>query len=148
MTRRRTQAISGLREIADRYDGFILDFWGTLHGGAEPYPGVLDCLAELRRRGKHCVLLSNAPRRAAAVVPRVSEIGFQSVKSPLNSTERALGTRMRSVRRPSVASRTSNAAATGRTPVGSLGFNSAVGAMRNPSCMNRARDTPYATLEG
>jgi HAD superfamily hydrolase (TIGR01459 family) len=76
MTRRRTQAIGGLREIADRYDGFILDLWGTLHDGATPYPGVLECLAELRRRGKHCVLLSNAPRRAAPVGERVSEIGI------------------------------------------------------------------------
>lgn len=68
--------LSGLREIADRYDGFLLDLWGVLHDGQRPYPGVLDCLGEMRRRGKRVVLLSNAPRRASATVARVGEIGI------------------------------------------------------------------------
>src|SRR5918911_1246283 len=34
--------ISGLRELSSRYDGFILDLWGVLHNGFEPFPGVLD----------------------------------------------------------------------------------------------------------
>ena len=50
--------------IAERYDGFILDLWGVIHDGVTPYPGAVDCLAHLKRRGKRAVLLSNAPRRA------------------------------------------------------------------------------------
>ena len=68
--------IDGLAAIADRYDGFILDLWGVMHDGVQAYPGARDCLAELHRRGKRIVILSNAPRRAAAVVARNAELGI------------------------------------------------------------------------
>ena len=67
--------LTGLSDWADRYDGFILDLWGVVHDGVEPYPGVLDCLAALRQAGKRTCLLSNAPRRVADVVERLEEIG-------------------------------------------------------------------------
>jgi HAD superfamily hydrolase (TIGR01459 family) len=65
----------GIGEIADDYDGFILDLWGVIHDGVEPYPGVLDCLATLMAAGKRIVLLSNAPRRAEDVKRRIKAIG-------------------------------------------------------------------------
>ncbi|NBC32408.1 MAG: TIGR01459 family HAD-type hydrolase [Alphaproteobacteria bacterium] len=67
--------LAGLSEWADRYDGYILDLWGVIHNGLEPYPGVLDCLARLKQAGKRTCLLSNAPRRVADVVARLEEIG-------------------------------------------------------------------------
>jgi len=76
MNRAPAKPLGGLREIVDRYDGFVLDLWGTLHNGATPYPGVVACLEALRSAGKKCVLLSNAPRRAAAALPRIGEIGI------------------------------------------------------------------------
>lgn len=69
-------AIGGLRELADRYDAFVLDLWGTLHDGARPYPGVIDCLETLQAEGKRIVLLSNAPRRTDTVIDRVNGIGI------------------------------------------------------------------------
>src|SRR5215470_17708771 len=68
--------IEGLAAIVDRYDGFILDLWGVLHDGVRPYPGVKDALRELRRRRKRAVILSNGPRRAAALIRRITEIGI------------------------------------------------------------------------
>ncbi len=68
--------LGGLAAIADAYDGFILDAWGVLHDGAQPYPGVLDALAHLKQRGKRIVVLSNAPRRAALVAGRMAELGI------------------------------------------------------------------------
>jgi len=68
--------LSGLREVADRYDGYILDLWGVLHDGQAPFPGVLDCLTRLKTGGKRLVILSNAPRRAHLVKERVDEIGI------------------------------------------------------------------------
>jgi HAD superfamily hydrolase (TIGR01459 family) len=67
--------ITGLREIAADYDGFVLDLWGVVHDGVKPYPGVLDCLRALLDAGKRIALLSNAPRRAWDVVNRISAIG-------------------------------------------------------------------------
>jgi HAD superfamily hydrolase (TIGR01459 family) len=68
--------LTGLSEIAPCYDGFILDLWGVLHDGDAPLPGVLDALARLRDLGKRITILSNAPRRAALVAQRMTEIGI------------------------------------------------------------------------
>ncbi|HXP04065.1 MAG TPA: TIGR01459 family HAD-type hydrolase [Stellaceae bacterium] len=67
--------VHGLRDLAADYDGYILDLWGVVHDGVQPYPGVLDCMARLIEAGKRVVLLSNAPRRAADVVRRIATIG-------------------------------------------------------------------------
>ena len=67
--------IGGLRELASRYDEFILDLWGVIHDGVAPIPGAIDCLRSLMETGKRIVLLSNAPRRADDVVRRITAVG-------------------------------------------------------------------------
>ncbi len=68
--------ITGLSDIAQRYDGFVVDLWGVMHDGVTAFPDALDCLAELRVRGKGVAILSNAPRRAAPVMARNRELGI------------------------------------------------------------------------
>jgi HAD superfamily hydrolase (TIGR01459 family) len=68
--------MSGIAKIAANYDGFIVDLWGVVHNGVKPYPGVIDCLAELAARNKRAVFLSNAPRRAAAVGHALAAMGI------------------------------------------------------------------------
>lgn len=63
-------------EIADQYDGFILDLWGVIHDGVTPIAGAPECLAELAKRGKRSVLLSNAPRRAWIVRRQLGKMGI------------------------------------------------------------------------
>jgi len=67
--------IQGLSEIVDRYDALLLDQWGVIHGGIEPYPGVLEALAALRAAGKPVAVLSNAPRRSKHAEGRLRQIG-------------------------------------------------------------------------
>jgi HAD superfamily hydrolase (TIGR01459 family) len=68
--------LHGLSEIAERYDGFIVDLWGVLHDGVRAFPPAVDCLERLRERGKRVLILSNAPRRAAVVAARNAELGI------------------------------------------------------------------------
>jgi HAD superfamily hydrolase (TIGR01459 family) len=68
--------MSGFATLAGHYDGFIVDLWGVVHNGITPYPGVLDCLHQLRARSKKVVFLSNAPRRAAAVGHALAGMGI------------------------------------------------------------------------
>jgi HAD superfamily hydrolase (TIGR01459 family) len=70
------KAITGMAALAGQYDGFILDLWGVIHDGVKPYEGAGDCLAHLRREGKRCVLLSNAPRRAHAAEAMLAAMGL------------------------------------------------------------------------
>jgi HAD superfamily hydrolase (TIGR01459 family) len=62
---------SGIRDIAARYDGIVLDLWGVVHDGRDPYPGAVDCLKALRAAGRRVILLSNAPRRSETVVEQM-----------------------------------------------------------------------------
>lgn len=67
--------LAGLRDIAGRYDGLILDLWGVVHNGRKPYPGVLDCFARLKAAGRRVLLLSNAPRQGARVHAQLAGLG-------------------------------------------------------------------------
>ena len=71
-----TRHLGGFAALAGAYDGFIVDLWGVVHDGVSPYPGALDCLQRLRREGRHVVLLSNAPRRVAAVREGLRAMGI------------------------------------------------------------------------
>jgi HAD superfamily hydrolase (TIGR01459 family) len=62
--------------LAKSYEALILDLWGTIHDGIRPWPGVIPCLEELKRRGKKILVLSNAPRRSYLSVARMDEMGI------------------------------------------------------------------------
>ena len=68
--------LSGFGPLAARYDGFVVDLWGVVHDGVTPLPGAVDCLRRLREAGKPVVLLSNAPRRAAAARAAMRAMGI------------------------------------------------------------------------
>lgn len=68
--------VDGLEAMADRYDGFIVDLWGTVHNGQTPLPGAIACLEHLRAGGKPILILSNAPRRAEPIIERMRALGI------------------------------------------------------------------------
>ena len=67
--------LPGLSALADRYDGYIVDLWGTVHNGVVPFEGAIACLEALRRAGKKIVMLSNAPRPAHVVAGQLEGFG-------------------------------------------------------------------------
>ncbi len=71
------QHLTHFAGLAAEYDGFILDLWGVIHDGVNPYPGAVKCLEHLRAAGKRVVLLSNAPRRA-----HVAQAGMRGMGIP------------------------------------------------------------------
>ena len=68
--------LNGLSELAPDIDGFVLDLWGVMHDGVQPYPGAIDCLEQIQKAGKRAVFLSNAPRRVQAVIDHLSRNDF------------------------------------------------------------------------
>ncbi|MSP50732.1 MAG: TIGR01459 family HAD-type hydrolase [Alphaproteobacteria bacterium] len=67
--------LDGIRDVADRYDAYIVDVWGVLYdGGDSAFPGVVDCLERLKARGSRIVVLSNSPRRREIVQARLDSI--------------------------------------------------------------------------
>ncbi|MCE9508137.1 MAG: TIGR01459 family HAD-type hydrolase [Alphaproteobacteria bacterium] len=68
---------SGLYELMDSYDGFIMDQWGVLHNGLHPYDGVLDTLAHLKQRKKQVIILSNSAKRSSENIERLKKLGIK-----------------------------------------------------------------------
>ncbi len=60
----KTTFISGVSEIADIYDAFIIDIWGVIHNGISLNPGSKSCLEQMEKAGKDVVFLSNTPLRS------------------------------------------------------------------------------------
>jgi len=81
--------ITGLTEIIDNYDGFIVDLWGVVHDGTALYPNAANTLEKLKELGKTVVFVSNAPRRAEVVedILRKLKIRRNLYKSVVTSGE-------------------------------------------------------------
>jgi len=71
-----TKFCQGISDISDSYSGFIIDQWGVLHDGDKPFDGVVDCLKELKNRGKYVIILSNSGKTADANKERMKAIGI------------------------------------------------------------------------
>jgi len=67
--------ITGLAELAGRYDALLVDLWGCLHNGVTAYPEAVDALQRYRAGGGRVVLVSNAPRRNEAVQRQIEGFG-------------------------------------------------------------------------
>lgn len=68
--------LAGMRELAERFDVFVLDQFGVLHDGVAPYPGAVDALAQLKAAGKRTLLMSNSGKRSAPNETRLVRLGF------------------------------------------------------------------------
>jgi len=67
--------VDGLSEIAPDYDALVCDVWGVLHDGRRAHEGAVDALRRFRKACGPVVLLSNAPRPAAAVAEQFERLG-------------------------------------------------------------------------
>ncbi len=70
--------LSGLAELAGRYDGFIIDLWGTVHDGVQAYAAAIDVLRRLRAQHAPVCLLSNAARSTGAIAARLAGLGIDA----------------------------------------------------------------------
>lgn len=68
--------LDGIRDLAERFDVFVLDQFGVLHDGTAPYPGAVEALVRLKQAGKRTLLLSNSGKRSAPNEARLAKLGF------------------------------------------------------------------------
>lgn len=71
--------LSGLSEIAARYDAMLCDVWGVLHNGRRAHADAVDALYRFRAERGPVILLTNAPRPIVDV-----ESMFTRVSVPLD----------------------------------------------------------------
>ncbi len=53
---------------------FLLDLWGVIHDGVDPYPGAKEAVHYLRAQGKKIAFISNAPRRAFIAAKKLKQM--------------------------------------------------------------------------
>ena len=64
-----------LRDLIDRFDGFVIDQYGVLHDGVRLYPGAIASLEAISEAGKRVVLVTNSGKSAAANQERLAWLG-------------------------------------------------------------------------
>lgn len=70
--------IEALSDIADEYDAVLVDQFGVLHDGRAAFPGAVECLREIAKRGAPIAALSNSGKRAALNLARLERLGFEA----------------------------------------------------------------------
>lgn len=68
-------SISGLSDLAGRYDAVLSDVWGVVHNGLEAFPTAVEALMEFRKAGGVVVLITNAPRPSGPIVDMLDRLG-------------------------------------------------------------------------
>ena len=61
---------------ATRYDAWLCDIWGVLHNGAMAFRPAAEACAAFRAQGGRVILVSNAPRPAAAIGVQLAGLGI------------------------------------------------------------------------
>ena len=68
-----------MEHASKSYDSLIIDQWGVLHDGKTPYPGVVECLKNLKSLGKRLILLSNSSKRKSSSFKGLNKVGIDSL---------------------------------------------------------------------
>jgi HAD superfamily hydrolase (TIGR01459 family) len=68
--------VNSLSELSDDFNLFLLDMWGVLHDGSNPYQGVLDAVKQLKEQKKEMIILSNSSKRTDSSVKSLKKLGF------------------------------------------------------------------------
>ncbi|KAK3204237.1 hypothetical protein Dsin_018283 [Dipteronia sinensis] len=79
------QSLNGLRQLAETHrfksgdvcvQAWLLDQFGVLHDGKQPYPGAISTLEKLATTGAKLVIISNSSRRASVTMEKIKSLGF------------------------------------------------------------------------
>ncbi len=68
--------IDSVDDLTKRYGVFLVDQFGVLHNGFEPYKGAAESLRRVRRSGAKVIIISNSGKRAAINKQRMHQLGF------------------------------------------------------------------------
>ncbi|XP_061373445.1 uncharacterized protein LOC133315788 isoform X1 [Gastrolobium bilobum] len=74
------QSLNNLRQLAEtrRFKVWLLDQFGVLHDGKQPYPGAISTLENIAKTGAKMVIISNSSRRSSVTIEKVKSLGFDA----------------------------------------------------------------------
>ncbi len=68
--------VDGLGDLLNHYDTYLIDQFGVLHDGVNPYPNAVESLTKLKASGKTVVIVSNSGKRSAINRTRMNTLGI------------------------------------------------------------------------
>jgi len=87
--------LDSFADISDAYDLALVDLWGCMHNGLEPYPAAIAAMQSFRASGGKVVFVTNAPRARGAVGDQIARLGlpqdsFDSIATSGDSARAAM----------------------------------------------------------
>lgn len=70
--------LASISTLAETSDAWLVDVWGVIHNGVQAIESSCAACAAYRAGGGYVVLITNAPRPAAAVVAQLDRVGVPS----------------------------------------------------------------------
>lgn len=67
--------ITGLAELAPRYDILLCDVWGVVHNGRASFSAACEALARFRAERGPVILITNAPRPNGPIIEQLDGLG-------------------------------------------------------------------------
>jgi len=67
--------VRSIEALSDDSNVWFVDIWGVMHNGVQPFAGAVEACRRFRAHGGIVVLVSNAPRPAAAVAAGLDLVG-------------------------------------------------------------------------
>ena len=71
-----TRFLKSITTIFDAFDVAVLDQWGVLHDGTQPYRHAIEAMNRLATAGKKIIVVSNSGKRSALNLGRISKLGL------------------------------------------------------------------------
>lgn len=78
--------LTSIDDLIKRYDAFLIDLWGVVHDGENPYVGVIDALNEMIARRKTVMFFSNAPRPGTVLIKKLQDFGIRTTPEMILSS--------------------------------------------------------------
>ena len=66
--------VTGIAPLTDGVDVWICDIWGVVHNGVSAFQPAVEACRTFRKRGGSVLLLTNAPRPAAAIEAQLAKL--------------------------------------------------------------------------
>jgi len=70
----RTPIVTSIAPYLGGIDAWICDIWGVVHNGLAAFPSAVDACVRFRKSGGSVLLLTNAPRPAAAILQQLEKL--------------------------------------------------------------------------
>ncbi|BDA40671.1 probable acid sugar phosphatase [Coccomyxa sp. Obi] len=63
-------------DLPSRYKAVLLDQFGVLHDGVDPYPGAIQAVQAFAQKGLRVLIISNSSRRSSGALGKLAAMGF------------------------------------------------------------------------